>query len=287
MSTNEQWDIVSGVGVTALAVAMARDTETRRPDRLINDPYAAALIEAAQSPLLDPRRVRSEEETALWSDMSNYIAIRTRFLDTWFEHAYSGGARQGVILASGLDTRAFRMTWPEGFRLFEIDQPKVLEFKDGVFASQGVKAACERRAVAVDLRDDWASALHEAGFDTTLPTAWLAEGLLAYLPAAAEAQLVSTVSKMSAPGSHAAIEHTSVARSALTDSQMAKRSQLWGIDIGSLVNTEERPDAGDQLADYGWTVHRQPVRDLVAHSGRELGTFTEHLSAAEFLTATR
>ncbi|GAA3352876.1 hypothetical protein GCM10020366_04160 [Saccharopolyspora gregorii] len=126
-STHEQWDIVSGVGMTALAVAAARAIESHRDDRLINDPYAEGLVAAARSPALAEMENSSAE---MLETMSGYLGVRTRFFDEYFLRAAAGGVQQAVILASGLDTRAFRLNWPEGLRVFEIDQPKVLQFKD-------------------------------------------------------------------------------------------------------------------------------------------------------------
>ncbi|CAM01060.1 methyltransferase (TIGR00027 family) [Saccharopolyspora erythraea NRRL 2338] len=286
MSANEQWDIVSGVGITALAVAVARARESRRDDRLIDDPYAEPLIRAAQPPV--PMSGDGGEAGALWHEMTDYVSVRSRFFDEWFARACAAGTRQAVVLASGLDTRAFRLEWPEGFRVFEIDQPKVLEFKDGTLAAEGVRASCERHAVAVDLRDDWASALVKAGFDPALPTAWLAEGLLPYLPPEAEANLLATVHDLSARGSRIAIESIALARSALLGADLDDTAREWGIDLKGLFSLEDRPDPGDVLAQRGWRVHRDPVGDLAAGFRRPLSDRAQQLGAAgEMVTAQR
>ena len=149
MAANEQWDIVSGVGITALAVAAVRAMETTRSDRLIDDPFAAPLTDAAQSPLPLEEFIQGEVGRLI----TDYMGVRSRVFDDFFEN--SGGVRQAVILASGLDARAYRLNWPEGVRLYEIDQPLVLEYKDGVLDGLGSKPTCERHSVAIDLRDDW------------------------------------------------------------------------------------------------------------------------------------
>lgn len=285
VSENQQWDIVSGVGITALAVAGGRALESQRSDRLINDPYAEALVKAANSSLALPL----QDDDAMhdtWVQMTDYLAMRSRFFDDFFEQAAASGADQAVILASGLDTRAFRMSWPTGFRLFEIDQPLVLEFKDTVLADLGADSACKRDAVPVDLRDDWASALKNAGFDPGRPTAWLAEGLLPYLPAEAERQLLDIVHDFSAPGSRIAIECIADARSSMLDPELREASKDWGLDITTLFSTEERPDPAHELNHRGWKTQSFPATEVAAGFGREFLGYSHTIgSQSRMLTA--
>ncbi|QIZ33973.1 SAM-dependent methyltransferase [Saccharopolyspora sp. ASAGF58] len=263
MSTNEEWDIASGVGITALMVASARALETKRADRLIDDPYAAMLVQAAGP------AVPADFESS-WQDAIDYIGLRSRFFDEWFEESCAAGVRQGIILAAGLDTRAFRLPWPPGFRLFEIDQPKVLAYKDEVLAAHDARPGCDRHAVAVDLREDWPAALRDAGFDPTRPTAWLAEGLLPYLPAAAEARLLEVVHELSAPGSRVAIENLTTKRTVPQDDDFTRPSAKWGVDLNVLLSPEDRPDPEDRLAGFGWRVRRETIDEAAARLGREL-----------------
>ncbi|GAB2664054.1 class I SAM-dependent methyltransferase [Saccharopolyspora gloriosae] len=281
-STHEQWDIVSGVGITALAVAEGRAAESAREDRLINDPYARALVDAADAPQL----ASAEAQELMRGMVSDYMGVRTRFFDEFFLRAAAGGCGQAVILASGLDTRAFRLAWPSGVRVFEIDQPKVLEFKDRTLDDIGAKPAAERHAVAVDLRDDWASALQDAGFDTSVPTAWLAEGLLPYLPVDAEAQLLDTIHRFSAPGSRLSIEHVAGDRDQMLGDEIRKVSDQWGIDLPSLFSVEDRPDPGDVLTGKGWTVRRDPSTEIAAGYGRTFSGVQEMFhEQSQMLTA--
>ncbi|GAA4838380.1 SAM-dependent methyltransferase [Saccharopolyspora rosea] len=274
MASNEQWDIVSGVGITALMVAVARATESRRDDALVHDPYAAVLAEASGAP-----QVAAAEQHANWDDTTQYIGLRSRYFDDFFRRAADEGARQAVVLASGLDTRAFRLDWPEGFRVFEIDQPKVLEFKDTALADRGVQPRCERTAVPVDLREDWPAALRSAGFDPGAPTAWLAEGLMPYLPAAAVLRLLEAVDELSAPGSAFAVENITATRPTLLADELSETSREWGVDINSLFSEDDRPAVADRLGALGWKVHQTPVPDVAAHYGRTLGPIAERLSA--------
>ncbi|MDZ4235351.1 MAG: class I SAM-dependent methyltransferase, partial [Dietzia sp.] len=186
---NDTWDIASSVGATAVMVAAARAAETDRPDPLIRDPYAKILVDGAGAGawefMLDDTFVAKVSETdaeiaAMFQHMGSYQAVRTHFFDDFFAAATQAGIRQVVILAAGLDSRAFRLPWPAGTTVFEIDQPKVLEYKAATLARHDVDPAADRREVAIDLRQDWPAALVDAGFDTAQPTAWLAEGLLMY-----------------------------------------------------------------------------------------------------------
>ncbi len=191
----DSWDIVSSVGLTALGVATFRALETVRPDALIQDDFARWFVEAAGEPhftglLADPSSLGDVP-------VSGFMGSRTRFFDEFFSTATSAGVSQAVILAAGLDARAYRLDWPTGTTVFEVDQPQVLEFKEEVLADHGARAKADRRPVAVDLRDDWPAALHAAGFDPGKPTAWSVEGLLAYLPGAAHDALFERIDQLS------------------------------------------------------------------------------------------
>ena len=143
--------------------------------------------------------------------MGNYQAVRTHFFDDFFTAAAAAGIRQVVILASGLDSRAYRLDWPAGTTVYEIDQPKVLEYKSPTLAEHGVQPSASAARWPMDLRHDWPKALREAGFDAVEPTAWLAEGLLMYLPADAQDRLFAQITELSAPGSRIAAETVGVA----------------------------------------------------------------------------
>ena len=216
---DDTWDIATSVGMTAVMVAAARAGETARADALINDPYARTLVAGAGTGVwesfldadfagnLAEANVDVDDEViAMFEHMGNYQAVRTHFFDAFFAEAVAAGIRQVVILASGLDSRAYRLDWPAGTTVYEIDQPKVLEYKATTLAEHGVQPAAERREVPVDLRFDWPKALRETGFDDSQPTAWLAEGLLMYLPADAQDRLFELVTELSAPGSRVAVE---------------------------------------------------------------------------------
>lgn len=263
----DTWDLATSVGATATGVAASRALATKQPDPLINDPYADALVRAVG--LEHSIRVADGEvcvEGDLMLDrrrMCEQIAVRTRFFDDFFLAAAAAGIRQAVILASGLDTRAYRLAWPAGTVVFEVDQPAVLEFKTHTLAGLGAEPAAELHSVPIDLRDDWPKALRDNGFDPALPTAWIAEGLLIYLPPDAQDRLFDNITALSAPGSRLATEHMDAA--SLTEKWSELMSQ-WSKKIGSDVDlmdlfySGERTVARDDLTGHGWDVSVQPTR---------------------------
>ncbi|HEX5117648.1 MAG TPA: SAM-dependent methyltransferase [Pseudonocardiaceae bacterium] len=278
MDQHQRANVTSGVGLTAITAAAARAVESSRPDRLLDDPLATAFVAAANT--ATPLPVRWPDRDAALSDReilllhgSGYVGLRTRFGDDELRHACLTGAGQVVVLAAGLDTRAFRIDWPEGVRLFEIDLPSMLEFKDEVLREQGAVARCARTAVAVDLREDWTSALADAGFDAGSPSVWLAEGLLQYLSAGAERALFERIHDLSAPGSHLVVERT-VNIAALVEGDNGQRlreiSERTGIAMDQLLDTEARPDPAAWLAERGWTVTEHPVATIAQRYGRDL-----------------
>lgn len=268
-SHDDSWDIASSVGTTAVMVAAARAAETGSADPLISDPYARMLVEGtgggvwglmmdedwlARAVDIDP------EGAAIFAHMGSYQAVRTRFFDDFFTAAGGAGIRQVVILASGLDSRAYRLNWPTGTTVFEIDQPKVLEYKQSVLSDNGVQPTAARREVAVDLRHDWPKALRDQGFDTSLPTAWLAEGLLMYLPADAQDRLFGQITELSAAGSRVAVE-TAPTQAEERRQEMKERFEVIkekfgitdSIDVGELMyNDPDRADVAEWLAAHGW-----------------------------------
>jgi len=273
---DDTWDISTSVGSTAVMVAAARAAETRRADPLIQDPYAEILIaqagEGVWGLMLDDdfvaKATASDPEIgAMFENMKSYQAVRTLFFDTFFAEALAGGIRQIVILASGLDSRAFRLSWPAGTTVFEIDQPKVLEYKAAILAEHGVSPSADRRAVAIDLRQDWPAALTGAGFDPTQPTAWLAEGLLMYLPADAQDRLFTQVTELSAPGSRVAAEsmglHSEERRERMRErfARITAQFDVQPMDISELTYEDpDRADVADWLDAHGW--HASAVASL-------------------------
>ncbi len=209
-SEGDSWDITTSVGSTALFVATARALEAAKPDPVAVDPYAELFCRAAGGDWAAVLDGNLPDHELLSSEFGqhfvNFQGARTRYFDEYFSGVIEAGVRQVVILAAGLDSRAFRLPWPDGTTVFELDQPQVLGFKSYVLSQRGIRPTAERREVAVDLREDWPRALRDAGFDPTRPSAWIAEGLLIYLPAVAQEQLFAGIDGLAASGSHVAVE---------------------------------------------------------------------------------
>ena len=292
---NDTWDLASSVGATATAVAAQRAIASKGPEPLLNDPFADPLVRAVGSDvfvkLLDNEIDRSDDPLLNRQAVNEQITVRTRYFDDFFMQATESGVRQAVILASGLDTRAYRLAWPAGTVVYEIDQPEVIEFKTRVLADLGAAPAAERRTVAIDLRDDWPAALVEAGFDANAPTAWGAEGLLVYLPAEAQDRLFDNIVALSAPGSRIATEHMDL-RNIPSDwaQKLTERSQRLGskINLAELFYTGDRNTAAEYLAAHGWQIDIRTTEQAFAAHGfevpdDELASFGED---SGYLTAT-
>ncbi|MEU1204172.1 class I SAM-dependent methyltransferase [Nocardia sp. NPDC005825] len=263
----DSWDIVTSVGLTALGVATFRALETIDPEPMIRDDYAAWFVEAAGDEhfvqmLADPESIGKIER------FGRFMGVRTRFFDEFFTDAWQRGVRQAVILAAGLDARAHRLDWPAGTVVFEIDQPRVLEFKDRVLAEHGAVAKADRRVVAVDLRDDWPAALTAAGFDPERPAAWSAEGLLPFLPGRAHDALFERVDALSAPGSCVATDDFGRAvdphHFADTERKFFGSNPFGNVDVGDLWYDDARAEPGGWLSQHGWSVHLISPVDLAA-----------------------
>jgi methyltransferase (TIGR00027 family) len=256
-----QQELPSGVGLTALIVANERRIETERPDRMFRDDLAGAFCAAARR-LRGPEQLPGIDVTRgdLMSMLRGYVALRTRFLDDLVLEACNAGCRQVVILAVGLDARAFRLAWPDGTRLFELDVPDVLAFKRAVLDEASAVPLCERREIAVDLREDWPAALLAAGFNPGEPTAWLVEGLLIYLSEEDNDRIFEAISALSAPGSHLGVEHANTAM-LTTPEILENMNEMLGQAGVIWKSGMDRPV--EWLARHGW---KAEVLDPVAFS---------------------
>ncbi len=276
----DTWDLVSSVGATATMVAAARAVASEGTNPIINDPFAAPLVRAVGLDffrrLVDGDIVPSQAYVGSEKDMAletDSIAVRTRFFDDFFLNAARDGIRQSVILAAGLDARAYRLGWPPGSVVYEVDQPKVVEFKSTAMSNLGATPAADRRTVSIDLREDWPAALRRSGFDVTQPTSWSAEGLLMYLPPEAQDRLFDNITDLSAPASLLATEYHP--NSGLTMTQRAQEfNDRWAkfgcdINLSGLFYDGERTNVVDYLTDRGWQVSARKRRDLFGDYGLE------------------
>lgn len=287
---DDSWDITESVGATALGVAAARAAETETPDPLIRDPYARMFLDAAGPGMwtmwspsgLPPDIAEAEPDLPVrMQGMVDYMAARTAFFDEFFLDATRSGVGQVVILAAGLDARAWRLPWPDGTTVYEIDLPKVLEFKTATLRDHDAVTTANRVEVAVDLRHDWPAALRDSGFDATAPSVWSAEGLLPFLPAAAQDLLFERVQALSVAGSRIAVEamgpdfNNADARArqrTLMQRYRELAARVPGIgeipDFDDLWYFEDRADVADWLGGHGWQVAAVPAEQLMARYDR-------------------
>lgn len=286
---NDSWEITESVGSTALGVAAARAAETVSAHPLIEDPFAQIFLDAAgpgvwsltSDPKLSATLTDLEPDVGAHRQaMIDFMAVRTKWFDELFLDAVASGIRQVVILASGLDSRSWRLAWPDGTTVYELDQAKVLDFKSGTLARHGAQPAARLVSVAVDLRDEWPKVLVEAGFDASTPTMWSAEGLLRYLPAAAQDLLFERIDSLSAPGSRLAANGPS--KNAVNPDLLASQrqqsrryraaaAQVLGAeipDVEELWYPQERTEIVDWLGEHGWEATAIGMADLLAKYGR-------------------
>jgi methyltransferase (TIGR00027 family) len=276
---NDTWDLATSVGATATMVASGRARATRAA--LIDDRFAEPLVRAVGVDFFT-RWATGELDSAdvdvpgaPWGmqRMTDIQAARTRYIDTFFSAAVSAGIRQVVILAAGLDARGYRLPWASGTTVFEIDQPQVIEFKAATIAALGAAPTADIRAVPIDLRHDWPSALQQAGFDTGRPAAWAAEGLLGFLPADAQDRLLDNITTLSADGSRLVAEV--FLNSVANQQALNSATQKWrenGLDVAldNLGFPGERNDVATYLADRGWHPARTPLNQLLADNALPL-----------------
>ena len=287
---DDSWEITESVGATALGVAAARAADSESSDPLINDPFARVFLDRVGHGVWDWYGAPElpAEVVAAAPDMPermqvlvSYFATRTKFFDTSFIDAANGGIRQAVILAAGLDARSWRLPWPDGTTVYELDQDRVLDFKVSTLHDHGAEPACNRVGVAVDLRQDWPTVLQQAGFDPSAPSVWSIEGLLMYLPAAAQDLLLDRIQDLAAPGSRLAVEglgpeFAHPERRTLHRERMDRfrellattDSQLEVPAVDELWYFEEREDVGDWLRRHGWDVTVTPSEELTVSYGR-------------------
>ncbi|KBZ68637.1 hypothetical protein K875_01193 [Mycobacterium [tuberculosis] TKK-01-0051] len=281
----DTWDLASSVGATATWVAACRALAGRQPGALIDDPFADPLVRAVGAEffirVLDGEI--TDETGGVDADadpdaefnlqrMVNMMAVRTRYFDEFFTDATASGIRQVVILASGLDSRPYRLAWPAGTVVYEVDQPAVIEFKSATLAKLGAQPTAELRTVSVDLRDDWLNALRDKGFDDSRPSAWSAEGLLMYLPPDAQDRLFDAITTLSAPGSRLATEYHDGGTPHLLEKRAKAMTRRWGrygfdVDVSELVYRGERTPAAAYLTDHGWQVSTRTRAEMFAEAG--------------------
>jgi methyltransferase (TIGR00027 family) len=251
--------------------------EAQKPDPLAVDPYAEIFCRAVGGPsadVLDGKEPDHRLKTADFGEhFVNFQGARTKYFDEYFRRAADAGVRQVVILAAGLDSRAYRLDWPAATTIFELDRPQVLDFKREVLIGHGAQPRAERREIAVDLREDWPQALRDSGFDAAKPSAWIAEGLLLYLPATAQEQLFTGVDGLAGHGSQVAVEdgvplEPDEFEAKLEEERAAMADGTEERPFFQLVYNEQCAPATEWFGQRGWTVVGTPLADYLRQVGR-------------------
>jgi methyltransferase (TIGR00027 family) len=271
---DDTWDPATGVGTTATFGAAARAVATH--EGLINDPFAEPLVRAAGvqyfTQVVENEVYGNGGNDPSVTGLMHILAIHTRFLDQFLACAVRAGIRQTVILASGLDTRPYRLWWPPGTTVYEIDQPEVLEFKTGVLRGLGAKLSANRCAIGADLRQDWLAALRRVGFDDSVATVWIVEQLLVgYLPPNAQNRLLDDVTAASAAGSRFAADHMPTWTSSQLEAGRAFldrwRQHGLDVDLAGLTYPGEYRNVPEYLEAKGWETLQRNAADLFTATG--------------------
>ena len=256
-------------------VATARALEAQKPRPLAVDPFAEVFCRAVGgrwADVLDGKAPHHPLNSDWGKHFVNFQGARTKYFDDYFCRAADAGVRQVVILAAGLDSRAYRLHWPTGTTIFELDRPQVLDFKRDVLTRHGAQARAERREIAVDLREDWPQALRDSGFDADKPSAWIAEGLLVYLPATAQEQLFAGIDSLAGPGSHVAVEDgapmSTAEFEAAVEEERAAAAEGDQRLFFRLVYNEQCAPATEWFGQRGWTAVGTPLADYLREVGR-------------------
>jgi len=274
---NDTWDLASSVGATATGVAAARALASLGESPLIDDPFAESMVRAVGVDYFTKMahgQIEPDEDGALLDPhrLADGMAIRTMYFDDFLTSTTDTGVRQIVILAAGLDARPYRLPWPSGTTVFEVDQPQVIEFKGRTLAELGATPTAMLHSIGIDLREDWPTELLLAGFDPASPTAWIAEGLLGYLPSAAQDRLFDHITELSAAGSRIATDWVPDIQVLAADGVRAigasQRAQGLDLDDPSdLVYQGERNSVVDYLRDHGWLTETVTVEDAFEANG--------------------
>lgn len=268
----DNWDITTSVGQTALFVAASRALEAKKADPLAVDKYAEVFcrrVGGEWTTAVEGTDPEHPLQTEFGEHFVNFQGARTKYFDEYFAQAIEAGVQQVVLLAAGLDSRAYRLPWADGTVVYELDQPRVLEFKREAIEELDDAPKAQRREVPVDLREDWPRALQEAGFDPSRPSAWIAEGLLIYLPATAQEQLFAGIDALAAPGSFVGIEE---AVPMPDEAFEAKRAEALASDeenaFFTLVYNQQHAPAERWFGEHGWDAVATPLHQLLAGLGR-------------------
>lgn len=271
--------VPDGVGWTAVVTAISRAAESRRPDPLFADPFAEALLgllprsdtepilRAAAKPVMPEAGASPRVVTA--GDVTRVMPARTHYLDVKVLEANAAGCGQVVILAAGLDSRAYRLPWAAGTTVFMLDTAEVTAFRRSVAEASGLQPAAKTVEVVADLTGDWPGLLVSAGFDPAVTTVWLAEGILGYLAMDQAERLVTEAARLSAPGGRLLTHYMDAKAEALVaaarESADATASRVARLRSGAGVAAIP---PGDWLPRSGWDPETTTLSSWARQQGR-------------------
>ncbi|WP_063056557.1 SAM-dependent methyltransferase [Nocardia salmonicida] len=259
----------AGVALTAIGVAVIREQESRRPDRLYDDPLATAFVDAARRDFArtEGGAARWERVEALAEQFFAGRSVGVRLVDDRVAEAVAAGCRQIVLLGAGLDTRAYRMGLPAEVTVYELDLPELFAFKEPVLRAADATPTAHRHVLPIDLRTDWADPLREQGFRPDQPTHWIDEGALPYLPPEDHLRVVATLTALSAPGSRFGLSRFAV------DPDAPPYVELRRLVAGD-TDAQIPPDAGrpgeQWLVEHGWRTRFRAWDDMIVPLGRDV-----------------
>lgn len=277
------------MGTTATLVAAARAVAGNQADPVISDQFAGVLVRAVGLKLFTQLVDGAIDFSDIGADwMPAYFGMRGRSLDDFAVAACRAGIRQAVILASGLDCRAYRLEWPSDMSIYEADQPRVIEWKRRVLTGLGWPPLPGHHCVGIDLRQDWPTALRQEGFDDNQPTVWIVEGLLiGYLPPEGHDKILDAITTLSAPGSRLAADYVDSTRSDALGAKLRRLHPIWSerdpeIDLSNLTFAGRHTDSAAYLAERGWTTSSADLADVFGAAGRTAPTADGFVDLASF-----
>ncbi|ANA96302.1 SAM-dependent methyltransferase [Mycobacteroides chelonae] len=281
-----------------LTIAAMKALEARRVQPLLYDEHARTILDAVADPhtqaLLD---IGLHENPSTANELSthllaNYVAAMCRYYDESLLASVTNGIRQVVLLAGGLDTRAYRLSWPAGTVVYEVDYAEALTVKMKALDNAGAEPHTTQRMVLCGLGEQWQAELTLAGFDPDIPTAWLAECVVCNLPGGSHDTMFERIIEMSAPGSIIATDNDPLAPSGRTWGEAVDTvlpDALRGADYSALAHRDERTHPGDWLSGHGWLTRTYTTRELAERYGRPFGDELvpgfDDLADRRFLTA--
>lgn len=214
-------------------------------------------------------------------DLARLMPARTHYYDVKVLAANAAGCAQVVILAAGLDGRAYRLPWAWGTTVFMLDTEQVTAFRRSVAEASGLRPAVKTVEVVADLTGDWPGLLVSAGFDPAVKSLWLAEGILSYLAMEQAERLMAEAARLSAPGSWLLTHYLDAKAGALAaaarESADADTTASRVARQGSRSSVAGTPPGG-WLPRNGWDPEVTTLSSWARQQGRNASGFADESS---------